>query len=199
MCSSDLVGRALSPMLAAHLYQESEGNPLFVVETIRMGAGIEAEPQGLEQPPGEPVPPSPRALLSPTIQSVIAARLEQFSPPARELVNVAAVIGRAFTFEVLKQVSGIDEDALVRALDEMWERRIIREQGTDGYDFSHDKLREGAYTALSRAKRRLLHRRVADAMERISGLSPDGPTSHLTRSEERRVGKECRSRWSPYH
>ena len=23
--------------------------------------------------------------------------------------------------------------------------------------------------------------------------------SHLTRSEERRVGKECRSRWSPYH
>ena len=22
---------------------------------------------------------------------------------------------------------------------------------------------------------------------------------HLVRSEERRVGKECRSRWSPYH
>ena len=26
-----------------------------------------------------------------------------------------------------------------------------------------------------------------------AGLSPD------SRSEERRVGKECRSRWSPYH
>ena len=24
-------------------------------------------------------------------------------------------------------------------------------------------------------------------------------TSVTTRSEERRVGKECRSRWSPYH
>ena len=24
-------------------------------------------------------------------------------------------------------------------------------------------------------------------------------TDHTTRSEERRVGKECRSRWSPYH
>ena len=23
--------------------------------------------------------------------------------------------------------------------------------------------------------------------------------SHFIRSEERRVGKECRSRWSPYH
>src|SRR5256886_17057925 len=27
----------------------------------------------------------------------------------------------------------------------------------------------------------------------------DEPTGNLDRSEERRVGKECRSRWSPYH
>src|SRR2546430_3116553 len=26
-----------------------------------------------------------------------------------------------------------------------------------------------------------------------------GPVEHGHRSEERRVGKECRSRWSPYH
>ena len=25
------------------------------------------------------------------------------------------------------------------------------------------------------------------------------PTESIVRSEERRVGKECRSRWSPYH
>ena len=27
----------------------------------------------------------------------------------------------------------------------------------------------------------------------------DGDKSRFLRSEERRVGKECRSRWSPYH
>ena len=27
----------------------------------------------------------------------------------------------------------------------------------------------------------------------------DGDTITVSRSEERRVGKECRSRWSPYH
>ena len=27
----------------------------------------------------------------------------------------------------------------------------------------------------------------------------DGRDSYIYRSEERRVGKECRSRWSPYH
>src|SRR2546430_8156070 len=36
---------------------------------------------------------------------------------------------------------------------------------------------------------------------RCSGVIPssDGQTPALKRSEERRVGKECRSRWSPYH
>ena len=31
----------------------------------------------------------------------------------------------------------------------------------------------------------------------VQRLQADMPVS--TRSEERRVGKECRSRWSPYH
>jgi tetratricopeptide (TPR) repeat protein len=174
--AGSIAGRPLSPTLAAHLYQETEGNPLFVVEMMRMSV---AESQGLEQPSGEPATPSPPALLSSTIQGVIAARMEQLSPSARELVNVAAVIGRAFPFEVLKQASGVDEDVLVRALDEMVQRRIIREQGTDDYDFSHDKLREGAYAALSRARRRLLHRRVADTMERLSRSSPDAYLADL--------------------
>ena len=30
-------------------------------------------------------------------------------------------------------------------------------------------------------------------------LSTGGTYKHCNRSEERRVGKECRSRWSPYH
>ena len=34
----------------------------------------------------------------------------------------------------------------------------------------------------------------------VCGLNPHaGEGGHLGRSEERRVGKECRSRWSPYH
>ena len=31
------------------------------------------------------------------------------------------------------------------------------------------------------------------------GLSAAGAVAYKSRSEERRVGKECRSRWSPYH
>jgi tetratricopeptide (TPR) repeat protein len=53
----------------------------------------------------------------------------------------------------------------VRRLDELWQRRIVREQGGDTYDFSHDKLREQAYNSLSAIHRHLLHRRVAEALE----------------------------------
>ena len=33
----------------------------------------------------------------------------------------------------------------------------------------------------------------------VVGEAEDGETGLALRSEERRVGKECRSRWSPYH
>ena len=33
----------------------------------------------------------------------------------------------------------------------------------------------------------------------IAGAAQNAGEQHLCRSEERRVGKECRSRWSPYH
>ena len=49
------------------------------------------------------------------------------------------------------------------ALDELWTKRIIRERGANGYDFTHDKLREVAYTQTSAPQRRLLHRVSASA------------------------------------
>lgn len=159
LLAGHLAGGGLDAELAVHLYRETEGNPLFVVEAMRMGVGA-AKDTGLQV-----------VLhgfgMSPTVQAVITARLAQLSLLARELVNLAAVIGRAFTFEVLAKASTNDEDTLVRGLDELWQRRIVREHGADAYDFSHDKLREAVYGTLRIARRRLLHRRVAEALEAV--------------------------------
>jgi tetratricopeptide (TPR) repeat protein len=94
---------------------------------------------------------------------VIAGRLAQLSEHARETAAAAAVIGRAFDLHVLVRLVG-DEDVVVRALDELWRMRIVREQGPNAYDFTHDKLRDVAYGETSAPQRRLLHRRVADAL-----------------------------------
>ncbi len=169
-------GRALPAGVAARLYAETEGNPLFVVETVRAGA--------LPAGSGTSAPGAGPSPLPPRVQAVLAARLEALSPAARDFLGVAAVAGREFTFDVLRRASGNgDDEALVRALDELWQRRIVRERGEDGYDFSHQRLHEAAYGALSAARRRLLHRRVAEALESLSPERADTLAYHYEQAQ----------------
>ena len=167
--ATQLSGQELSPAQAAQLYRGTEGNPLFVVETVR--ARLPAAPALM---------PSERlSTLAPKIQATISARLDQLSDEARELAALAATIGRAFTFVVLQAVSEQNEEALVEQLDELWRRRIILEQGADAYDFSHAQLREVVYAGVSHARRRLWHRRIAEALEQLSGPAASRPSHEL--------------------
>ena len=174
---------ALVAQIAAHdldretldeLYQTSEGNPLFLVEMVRAqgqdpsgrvsGEG-RASQVDAAAPPHSPHLPS----IPPKAQAIIGRRLAQLSPAAHELAGLAAVVGRSFIVPVLAQACGLSEDSLVRGLDELWQRRLIREQGADGYDFSHDYIREVAYATLSPVRRRSMHGGVARALETIHG------------------------------
>jgi DNA-binding SARP family transcriptional activator/predicted ATPase len=166
--------RELDAEQAIRLYQETEGNPLFVVETVRAGVDRRLEIGDWRLESQSQSPSSNLQSLPPRVHAVIVTRLAQLSAPARELAGLAATVGRAFTFDVLGQASDGGEDSLVRGLDELWQRRIVREHGAHAYDFTHDKLREVAYAEVSPIRRRLLHRRVAQAMEIIyaSDLDP---------------------------
>jgi DNA-binding SARP family transcriptional activator len=149
--AASVVGAELDPRAAARVYRDTGGNPLFVVELAR--AGLIGADGGSRLPA--------------QIQEVIRTRLQRLSPPARDLAGVAAVVGRSFTFALLAEVTGMEEDALIRCLDELWQRRIIREHGAEAYDFSHDMLREVAYAGMSGTRRRWLHRQVARALETL--------------------------------
>ena len=172
--AGNIMGGPLHPAFAARLYRETEGNALFVVEMARSERSGSIEAQAIGAPS-----------LPPTMQAVIRARLAQLSLAGRELANMAATIGREFTFSLLQQASGESEDALVRGLDELWQRRIVREHGADGYDFSHDKLREVAYADLSAARRRMLHRRVAQALEALHATTLDALSGQIAVHYER--------------
>jgi len=111
LLAGHLAGGDLDAELAVHLYRETEGKPTFCRRSDAHGGWEKAKDTG------------PQVALhgfgmSPTVQAVITARLAQLSPQARELVGLAAVIGRAFTFEVLAMASGGNEDTLVRGLDD---------------------------------------------------------------------------------
>ena len=158
----------LDDQSAARLYRETEGHPLFVVEMARAGLSDEAEePRSWED--GFPVRPSRTAMaLPPRIHAVIAGRLAQLSPAARELTGLAASVGRVFTLDVLAAASGTDITSLTTQLNELWQRGLLRAAGTDNsYDFSHDKIRDVAYAELSPMKQRYWHQRIADALKEI--------------------------------
>jgi predicted ATPase len=125
------------------IFRATRGNPLFVVESVRAGH------------------------QSTRVHAVIASRLSLLTAPSYELSGLASVIGRPFSFELLEKATDWDEASLSRALDELWQRRIIESRGTSEYDFTHDRLREVACAELSLVRRRYLHRRVARAMAEV--------------------------------
>jgi len=156
--STQVSGRTLGEADVEELYRSTKGNPLFVVESVRAGL--------------------PGTAASSRIYAVIAARLAQLSPRAYELAGLASAIGHEFTFDLLAKATDWDEDSVSRALEELWQRRIVGSQGgsqgssqgsgnavSGQYDFTHDRLREVTYAELSPVRRRFLHRRVARALE----------------------------------
>jgi len=166
---ANLIGRSPTKEEAETIFGETEGNPLFIVETVRAEIDRQAETGAkASNTPAETLQKGRGRSLPPKIQSVIEARLVRLSPEVRDLIDVAAVVGSAFTTDLLGGVTGVDEDTLVQGLDELWQQQLIREHGgrvLDAYDFSHDKLREVVYNTLSPMRRRLVHRRVAVALE----------------------------------
>jgi len=175
-----VTGHPLAEPDGVQLYAETEGNPLFVVEALR--AGWKSQHAG-------------RGWTSPKVQAVLESRLGQLSEPARDLVGIAATIGREFTSDVLMEASEADEETLVGSLDELWRRRIIREQGADAYDFSHDKVREVAYLGLSPPRRRHHHLRVAQALERLHVLDPGPMSGRIAAHYERASAASQAVRW----
>jgi hypothetical protein len=140
-------GMALTNRELDRLYGDSEGNPLFIVEALRSDA------------------PAPTA----KVQAVIAGRLARLSESAAELAGIAAAIGRSFTAGALAAAAGLDDGVFVRALDELWRRGIVRAHGAGSYDFSHGRIRDTAYAALSPPRRRQAHLAIAHALEQSDG------------------------------
>jgi DNA-binding SARP family transcriptional activator/predicted ATPase len=167
--AEEVAGHPLDSDAQTRTFHQTEGHPLFIVE------------QGcMEQTAG-----SSNEVLSPRVQSVVAARLARLSDEARAVAEVAAAIGRDFTFDILAQVSDLEETAVVRALDELWRRHIVRVQDGERWDFSHDRIREVAYGTIGPARTRLIHRRIAQALERSFGSDLDHASAPIATHMER--------------
>ena len=150
------------------LYRETEGLPFFVVEylTTLDGNTRSVDDDAWSIPSG--------------VRDLLLLRLAGLSETGRQLLDTAAVIGRSFDFDTVQHAAGRSDEVAVAALEELISQGLVYELSGEGppgypppgyprYDFSHEQLRAVAYEETSLARRRLLHRRVAEALAVRSG------------------------------
>ena len=153
------------------LYDWTRGNPFFVDETLKSLV----ESGALSRRDGRWTGWEMETLQLPsTIRDVIKARVDRLSPSARTVANLAAVIGTRADHDTLAKVSGLDQNDIIVALDELIRQRVLEETGNVDeirYDFTHPLLQQVLYSELGQARVRLLHAMIAEALESVYGES----------------------------
>lgn len=158
-------------LLARLLHTETEGNPFFVGEVLRHLI----ETGAVRRDRDRWVVPDVQSLAVPEgVRDVIMRRLSRLGDETRQVLTVAAVIGRDIDVDVLCAVADHGEDVVIDALDDALRARLVEETGPDHYRFSHALVRMTLYDQFSATRRRRMHRRTAAALEK---LHPDDVTA----------------------
>jgi len=160
---------APSPLLAAALRADTNGNPLFVAEIARLLAA-EGRLADAELASHHAIPAS--------IQVVIGQRLRRLSSECNRVLVLAAVLGREFRLDALERVAQLDRNGLIDVLDEALTARVLIElpSSTESMRFGHALVRDVVYGSISGPRRTILHRQVGEALR---ALYESEPESHL--------------------
>jgi hypothetical protein len=158
----EAAGGEADPGLVAVVHRETEGNPLFVGEVLRL-LGSEGQLSRRQIPDRVPIPE--------TVREVILRRLGQLSEDTRQVLPLASVVGREFSIETVRRISGSSTAEVLRALDEAAEARIVIDapSGLGRLRFSHALVRDALYDGIPPARRYELHRHATDALEALHG------------------------------
>jgi class 3 adenylate cyclase/predicted ATPase len=162
---------ALSKEVVDGVSERTGGVPLFVEEVTRLLLE-RGEAGGLQAIP-------------PTLQQSLAARLDRLGP-AREVAQIGAVLGRDFSYALLRAVAAVDDRYLQSALDRLAEADLLIVEGAPPratYRFKHALIQDAAYDSLLKSRRQALHRRAAeilrDDLERAAA-APEVIAHHFT-------------------
>ena len=143
---------ALAKEVIEGVTERTGGVPLFVEEVTRLL--LERGEQGGIQ------------AIPPTLQQSLTARLDRLGP-AREVAQIAAVIGRSFTYPLVRAVAKMEDEALQMALERLAEADILLVQGLppeSEYRFKHALIQDAAYENLLKSRRQALHRRTGEVL-----------------------------------
>ena len=149
------------------IIERTEGNPLFIEETVLtlLEEGVLVREAGEGVRLGQPLA---GLRIPPTVQAILAARIDRLPGQHKLLLQTLAVIGRSFSLALGAAVSGMGKADLGPMLAVLEREEFIYEQPTFGdpeYTFNHALTHEVAYASLLNERRRALHLRTAEALE----------------------------------
>jgi DNA-binding CsgD family transcriptional regulator/tetratricopeptide (TPR) repeat protein len=154
-------GASVPPPFVEAVHSVAEGNPYVVEELLKSLAAQEPTPSGsADYEVWREHLTVPRS-----IQDWVLRRLVSVSGPAQRILTLAAVAGRRFEFELLLNLSGHDEPALLELLRELVTAQLFVEEADDRFAFRHALTRQAVYERLLSHERRGLHHRIAEALE----------------------------------
>ncbi len=165
--SAAVLSTAAVPSAAASfaewLTRMSEGNPLVVAELVRY-----AREQSILSADGlNPAALSADPIVPQTVYSLIQSRLLKMSEEARRILDVAVVVGRKFDFDLVQRASGLSESAALDALDELRAAGLVIPLKDWQFTIDHILTMEVAWREVGEARHRMLHRRVAETLEKM--------------------------------
>jgi tetratricopeptide (TPR) repeat protein len=143
----NLIPDTVSDDLRGKITRAAGGNPLFVTEMVSMARETEGE-----------------VAVPPTLQALLAARLDQLETNERSVLERGAVEGEIFHRGAIQALS--DDGQVTPRLASLVRKELIRPdrpllRGEDAFRFRHLLIRDAAYDALPKTIRSDLHRRYA--------------------------------------
>ena len=158
------------PGLAAAVHEQTEGNPFFLGEVVRLLVSERRLEAGGADGWDLAIPQG--------VREVVGRRLDRLSEHANQALTAAAVVGREFDLAVLERIAGPHRDELAGALEEAIDAQVISESRRvpGRFSFSHALVRETLYAEIPGARRVKIHHKIGLALEE---LHSDDPEPHL--------------------
>ena len=158
-------GKPLPAEVVQQIVAKTDGVPLFVEELVKMvlESGLLRE-EDAHYVLTSPLPP---LAIPTTLHDSLMARLDRLTT-ARDLAQLGAVLGREFSYELLRAVSSLDETTLQQGLAQLIDAELVYQRGLpprSQYSFKHALIQDAAYQSLLKSTRQRAHQRIAQVLE----------------------------------
>jgi class 3 adenylate cyclase/predicted ATPase len=179
-------GRSIPAEVMELIVAKTDGIPLFVEELTK--AVLELEFLVEDAGHFRLVGPLPPLAIPDSLKDSLTARLDRLGS-VKEIAQVGAVIGREFSFSLLKRLIRADETALQAGLEQLEDAELVFRTGEPpeaSYTFKHALVQEAAYESLLKSRRHLLHWRIAEALRdhfaSVAETEPELIAQHFTQA-----------------